>query len=187
MAYLNEAENMQRKAQDKNEDMDQDEDEDEDREEEDDDAEEEEKGDKSATTSASLAVYMQLVSLILSSLRTALSHDTQHFFGKEHIDRLVPALTNLLPATYHLTPTTTSTTSTPYTHFTTTYFTPLCIQLCLTLSHFHHWKPLPLRPPFSFPLPCTSSTAGHSRMRMWAVRGAGWTVSGVVARDVAVC
>ena len=128
MAYLTAADSMQSRAQDTDQDVDEED------EEQDEDADDEERADK-RPTAASLALYNQLVSLILSSLRTALSHDTQHFFGKEHLDRLVPTLATLLPATYHTSPDT-------YNHWVSTYYTPLCVQLCLTLSHFHHWKPL---------------------------------------------
>ena len=128
IAYLTQAELMQGKAQQQDNDVDEDEP-------QSDDAEDEEAKAEQPAASASLAVYNQLVSLILSSLRTALSHDTQHFFGKEHLDRLVPALTALLPATYHMA-------ADSYSQWVSTFFVPLCVQLCLTLSHFHHWKPL---------------------------------------------
>ena len=126
MTYLTAAESMQRHTREQDDEDMEDDDEAED--------EEDEKADK-PITSASLAVYAQLVSLVLSSLRTALSHDTQHFFGKEHLDRLVPALAALLPAAYHIA-------ADSYSQWVSSYFIPLCVQLCQTLSHFHHWKPL---------------------------------------------
>ena len=127
MAYLSEADNMQRAAQSGDADMDEDS-------ESNSEADDGDKAGKPAT-SASLAVYSELVSRILSSLRTAMSHDTQHFFGKEHLDRLVPALAALLPAAYPML-------GESYGAWVSASFTPLCVQLCLTLSHFHHWKPL---------------------------------------------
>ena len=127
MAYINQADNMQQlSTQHANSNSD-------------DDSMDEsaEDGESAADRSQQrLVVYNQLTTLILSSLRTTLSHDTQHFFGKEHLDRLVPALSTLLPATYQLT------TQSSYTQWVAHCYTPLCVQLCVTLSHFHHWKPL---------------------------------------------
>ena len=81
---------------------------------------------QSSTSSPSL-----LQSLIFSSLRVSLSFDVQRLFGKEQLDRLLPALQCLLERPSCWSPS-----------FVSDSLVPLCCQLCQSLSHFHLWKSL---------------------------------------------
>ena len=96
------------------------------------DSDEDEAAEDAAVESfTSPATYSQLVALVFSSLRLCLLHDAGHAYGKEQLDRLIPALQAQLqaPASWSAS-------------FVSSSLIPLCSQLALTLSHFHLWKAL---------------------------------------------